>query len=107
MVCRNICQRFPRMQVSYITGGKYCRRCEYYFFTERLFCEYCGMRLRASPANREYKERSELRIQPLTFLIEGNHATLLYFHKGVAQMNSARLQYSRSKKSRISNIKRL
>jgi hypothetical protein len=45
------------MQVGYIAGGKYCRRCEYYFFTERLFCECCGMRLRASPANREFKER--------------------------------------------------
>jgi hypothetical protein len=33
------------------------RRCEYYFLTERLFCECCGMRLRASPANREYKEK--------------------------------------------------
>ena len=24
---------------------------------ERLFCECCGMRLRASPANREFKEK--------------------------------------------------
>jgi hypothetical protein len=45
------------MQVGYRAGGKYCRRCEYYFFTERLFCECCGMRLRASPANREFKEK--------------------------------------------------
>ena len=41
MACRNICLRYPRMQVSYIAGGKYCRRCEYCFFTERLFCECC------------------------------------------------------------------
>ncbi len=34
-----------------------CRRCEYYFFTERLFCECCGMRLRSSPTNREFKEK--------------------------------------------------
>ena len=61
MVCRNLCLRYPRMQVSYITGGKYCRSCEYYFFTERLFCEYCGMRLRASPANREFKEKFRAR----------------------------------------------
>ena len=27
---------------------------EYYLFTERLFCECCGMRLRPSPSNREY-----------------------------------------------------
>jgi hypothetical protein len=46
------------MQVSYIAGGKYCRRCEYYFFTERLFCECCGMRLRANPhRGRVYKEK--------------------------------------------------
>jgi hypothetical protein len=46
------------MQVSYIAGGKYCRRCEYYFFTQRLFCECCGMRLRANPhRGRVYKEK--------------------------------------------------
>jgi hypothetical protein len=52
LLCRNICLRYPRMQVDYRAGGKYCRRCEYYFFTERLFCECCGMRLRSSPTNR-------------------------------------------------------
>ena len=61
MVCRNLCLRYPRMQVSYITGGKYCRSCEYYFFTERLFCDCCGMRLGASPANREFKEKFRAR----------------------------------------------
>jgi hypothetical protein len=45
------------MQVSYIPGGKYCGRCEYYFVTQRLFCECCGMRLRASPARGEAKEK--------------------------------------------------
>jgi hypothetical protein len=45
------------MQVSYINGGKYCRTCEYYFYTERLFCECCGMRLRANPARGEGKEK--------------------------------------------------
>ena len=57
LVCRNICLRYPRIQVGYLAGGKFCRRCEYYFFTERLFCECCGMRLRASPTNREFKEK--------------------------------------------------
>jgi hypothetical protein len=57
LVCRNICLRYPRIQVGYLAGGKYCRRCEYYFFTERLFCECCGMRLRASPTIREFKEK--------------------------------------------------
>ena len=57
LVCRNICLRYPRIQVGYLAGGKYCRRCEYYFFTDRLFCECCGMRLRGSPTNREYKDR--------------------------------------------------
>jgi hypothetical protein len=52
------------MQVSYISGGKYCRRCEYYFFTERLFCECCGMQLRASPADRESKEKVRAKKKP-------------------------------------------
>jgi hypothetical protein len=37
-----------------ITGGKYCGKCEYYVITSELFCECCGMRLRASPARGEY-----------------------------------------------------
>ncbi|HEU4447823.1 MAG TPA: hypothetical protein VFR94_24330 [Nitrososphaeraceae archaeon] len=45
------------MQVSYITGGKYCRRCECYFVTPQMFCECCGMQLRSSPAGRVYKEK--------------------------------------------------
>jgi hypothetical protein len=53
------------MQVSYITGGKYCRRCEYYFITQKLFCECCGMRLRSSPANREYKEKFRAKRKPV------------------------------------------
>jgi hypothetical protein len=61
LVCRNICLRYPRMQVSYIAGGKYCRRCEYYFFTQRLFCECCGMRLRGSQREEYTKKRLELR----------------------------------------------
>jgi hypothetical protein len=42
-----------------MAGGKYCRRCEYYFITSKLFCECCGTRLRASPARRVYKEKVE------------------------------------------------
>jgi hypothetical protein len=61
LVCRNIRLGYPRMQVSYIAGGKYCRRCEYYFFTQRLFCECCGMRLRGSQREEYTKKRLELR----------------------------------------------
>jgi hypothetical protein len=43
-------------------GGKYCRRGEYYFFTERLLFECCGTRLRASPTNREFKEKFRLNL---------------------------------------------
>ena len=61
LVCRNICTRlYTRTLVSgshYAAGGKYCIRCEFYFVTTELFCECCGMRLRASPANGEYKEK--------------------------------------------------
>jgi hypothetical protein len=41
----------------YTAGGKYCRRCEYVFVTQNLFCECCGMRLRASPTAGLYKEK--------------------------------------------------
>jgi hypothetical protein len=55
-----------------LAGGKYCRRCKYYFFTERLFCECCGMWLRGSPYAREYKEkvRAKKNNHPLVFLDE-------------------------------------
>jgi hypothetical protein len=39
-----------------MAGKKYCRRCECYFVTLKVFCECCGMQLRASPAGRVYKE---------------------------------------------------
>jgi hypothetical protein len=46
--------------VNYSAGGKYCRRCECYFITERIFCECCGMQLRRSPGGREYRETSRI-----------------------------------------------
>jgi len=60
LVCRNICQRlYFRTQASghYSTGAKYCRRCEYYLPTFRFVCECCGMRLRAGPKAKVYKEK--------------------------------------------------
>jgi hypothetical protein len=41
----------------YSVGKRYCRRCECYFITKRLFCECCGMQLRVTPSEREYKEK--------------------------------------------------
>jgi hypothetical protein len=41
-------------QSHYSVGKRYCRRCEYYFVTTNVFCECCGMHLRASPAAGEY-----------------------------------------------------
>jgi hypothetical protein len=46
-----------RSKPNYLAGGKYCSKCEYYVITSELFCKCCGMRLRASPAAREYKEK--------------------------------------------------
>jgi hypothetical protein len=38
-----------------MAGGKYCRRCECYFITERMFCECCG---RVNPhCGQVYKEK--------------------------------------------------
>jgi hypothetical protein len=47
----------PPQRVFYTSGGKFCRRCEFYFVTQKLFCQCCGMRLRGSPTAREYKEK--------------------------------------------------
>jgi hypothetical protein len=44
-------------QSYYSVGKKYCRRCECYLVTPKVFCECCGMRLRGSPAGRVYKEK--------------------------------------------------
>jgi hypothetical protein len=41
----------------YSVGKKYGRRCECYFITDKIFCECCGVQLRASPAEREFKEK--------------------------------------------------
>src|ERR687898_2583090 len=61
MVCRNICERiYSKMVVGeshYLVGKKYCRRCECYFITKNIFCQCCGMQLRVTPAEREYKEK--------------------------------------------------
>src|SRR5919206_5387589 len=61
MVCRNICERiYSKIVVGeshYLVGKKYCRRCECYFITTKIFCQCCGMQLRTTPAEREYKEK--------------------------------------------------
>jgi hypothetical protein len=45
-------------QSHYSVGKKYCRRCECYFITERMFCGCCGMQLRAKPhCGRIYREK--------------------------------------------------
>ncbi len=73
MVCRNICLRsYSKMVVGqshYSVGKKYCRRCECYFITERMFCECCGMRLRGSPAAREYKEKVRAKRKLITSVV--------------------------------------
>jgi hypothetical protein len=46
-------------RITLYGSGKYCSRCEYFFVTQNLFCECCGMRLRASPAAGAYKEKAQ------------------------------------------------
>jgi hypothetical protein len=70
MVCRNICLRlYTITQASgshYTAGGKYCSTCECYIFTQQLFCECCGMRLRANPhCGRVYKEKVRAKKKPI------------------------------------------
>jgi hypothetical protein len=61
MVCRNICERtYSKIVVGeshYSVGKKYCRRCECYFITQKIFCQCCGMQLRTTPAERECREK--------------------------------------------------
>jgi len=52
-------------QSQYSVGKKYCRRYECYFITPKAFSECCGMQLRNSPSEREYKEKMELFTQIL------------------------------------------
>jgi len=61
MVCRNICEGiYSKIVVGeshYFSGKTYCRRCECYFITTKIFCQCCGMQLRTTPAERECKVR--------------------------------------------------
>ena len=50
----------------YIAGGKYCSTCECYIFTQQLFCECCGMRLRTNQhRGRVYKEKLWAKKKPI------------------------------------------
>jgi hypothetical protein len=59
MVCRNMCTKLSSKiivgQSHYLDGKKYCRRCEHYFITDKVFCECCGMQLRTTPMTSAYK----------------------------------------------------
>jgi rRNA maturation endonuclease Nob1 len=41
----------------YSVGKRYCRRCECYFVTDKKFCPCCGMQLRITPSEGQYKEK--------------------------------------------------
>ena len=56
----------------YTAGGKYSRRCEYFFVTSNLFCECCGMRLSASPAAGVYKEKVRAKKKLIAHLVESH-----------------------------------
>ena len=81
MVCRNICLRYARTNVSYLAGGKHCSKCEYYVITSKLFCECCGMRLRSSPSARAYKEKVRAKKNELMekVLEEGDDTSYHYY----------------------------
>ena len=60
MVCRNICKKIYSEIVvresHYSVEKRYCRRCECFFVTDKKFCQSCGMQLRLTPSEGEYKE---------------------------------------------------
>jgi uncharacterized Zn finger protein (UPF0148 family) len=43
-------------QSHYLAGKKYCRRCECYLVTNKIFCPCCGMQLRTTPIESAYKQ---------------------------------------------------
>ena len=61
MVCRNICEKiYSKMVVGqshYLAGKKFCRRCECYLITNKVFCPCCGMQLRTTPNEGSYKQK--------------------------------------------------
>ena len=74
----------PKPKVSrshYTASGKFCRRCECYFVTEKLFCECCGMRLRGSPAARIYKEKARAKKTDCCSMISGEKSSDTYLLK--------------------------
>jgi hypothetical protein len=44
-----------------------------HFFATELFCEHCGMRLRASPARREYKEKVRAKKKLMSVVVSYNN----------------------------------
>ena len=73
VVCHNICERiYSKIVVGeshYFVGKKYCRRCECYFITKKVFCQCCGMQLRGSPTERELKEKIRAKKKPITAVL--------------------------------------
>jgi len=61
MVCRNICEKiYSKIEVGqshYLTGKKYCRRCEAYMYHNGMFCPFYGMQLRTTPIDKKSKEK--------------------------------------------------
>ena len=45
----------------YSVGKKFCRRYECYFITKKIFCQCCGMQLRATPTEKKLKERQNMK----------------------------------------------
>jgi uncharacterized OB-fold protein len=50
----------------YSIGKRYCRRCESYFVTKRVFCECCGMQLRTTPMEIYLKQKMRENLITLT-----------------------------------------
>ena len=58
VICQRVYSTIVVGQSYYSVGKKYCRRRECYFVTPKVFCECCGMQLRASPhCVRMYEEK--------------------------------------------------
>jgi hypothetical protein len=87
MVCRNICERIYSKivvgELHYSVGKKYCRRCECYFITKKIFCECCGMQLRTTPIDAKDKSTDKRKdTKTLDSLINESVPRRKYSYKG-------------------------
>ena len=62
LACKGICHRYkapkPYGKGRYAIGQKRCQICDLFIWVEdKVFCPCCGVKLRAAPRNKKWKEK--------------------------------------------------